>query len=76
MEDRRSNPSKEWNVSIRDKEFGAHREYSQSRYPQTEVQKDREGVRERDKGAEKTKDRVRMEEGWGSNTQSVTKFGF
>lgn len=59
-----------------DKEFGAHGEYNQSRYPQTDVQKDREGVIERDSGRGKAKDRVRMEEGWGSNTQSVTKFGF
>lgn len=42
-EDKRSNPSKEWNVSILGgKEFGVHGEYSQNRYPQRELQKDRE----------------------------------
>lgn len=54
------------------KEFGVHGEYSQSRYLQRELQKDRE--LQRTKGDRKLKT-VRMEEGWGSNSQPVTKFG-
>lgn len=43
MEDRRSNPSKEWNVSIFGlRNFGEYREYSQSRDPKRDLQKDGE----------------------------------
>lgn len=74
MEDRRSEPSKEWNASILGlRNLGVHGEYHQYRYLQ-------EGTRERQGGTKGTKgeraeDRVRMYEGWGNNTQSVTKFG-
>lgn len=43
VEDRRSNPSKEWNASILGlRNFGVHGEYHQCRYLQGVLQKDRE----------------------------------
>lgn len=52
--------------------YGVYGKYSQSRYPQREFRKT--GNYSETKGDGKLKT-VRIEKGWGSNTQSVTKFG-
>lgn len=73
MEDRRSNPSKEWNASILGlRNLGYMESIISAATYKGELQ--RLGVTE-DKEREKAEDRVRMQEGWGNNTQSVTKFG-
>lgn len=76
MEDKRSNPSKEWNVSIlggRGKEFGAHGNIVRTDTHKGSCRKT--GSYRKGRGRKKPEDKVRMYEGWGSNPQSVTKFG-
>lgn len=71
MEDRRSEPSKEWNVSVWGLRNLGYTENIADIH-KGNCRKTR-SYRERQTGRKlKT---VRTHQGWGSNTQSVTKFG-
>lgn len=79
MEDKRSNPSKEWNVNVLGvKNLGVKNLGYTENIVSADTHKGscrKTGSYREGQGRERAEDQVRMYEGWGSNTHSVTKFG-